>query len=542
MKLAPPRTVKLALYATMLAGGVALLAAAGVSRSAEAADTQPGGTFRILTLRGGVDAVDPAQAYMPASVPLMEMSCALLLRRPDIPPPAGYRPVPEAAAGYPIVSRDGRTYTFTVRHGLRFADGTRLAARNFAYAIERLRDPALASPAAQFAREIVSARAVATNRLVIRLSRAVPDFTARLTMPFFCPVPLDILSDPEGAGAPFSGGGPYYVAGWEPDRRLVMRRNPHYRGSRPQHVDRFELRYSDSPDLPFSIRQVERNEADWFVSSPTNVAIRIRDELIKKYGVNRSQYFIRRGMSTWYLALNTEGPLFKDNPALRKAIGFAVDRPAVLQVYGPRYGNATDQFLPPTMPGFRNAHIYPLKRPDLSRARKLARGHTRGGKAVMYVLDSPFQPVVGAIIRANLAQIGIAVEVKAFSGGSLSARVGTRGEPFDIAYWGWGADYVDPSNFLSLLDGRTIRDRENVNNSYFNSSTFNRELDRANRLRGDERRRALGELDVKVAREEAPIVPLFHTNEHVFVSKRVGCLIFNNYAGGLNLGATCLKT
>src|SRR5215207_10286502 len=139
-----------------LAGGVALLVLAGMIRSAQAGAPPRGGTFRILTLRGGVDAVDPAQAYMPASVPLMEMSCALLLRRPDIPPPAGYRPVPEAAAGYPIVSRDGRTYTFTVRHGLRFADGTRLAARNFAYAIERLRDPALASPAAQFAREIVS--------------------------------------------------------------------------------------------------------------------------------------------------------------------------------------------------------------------------------------------------------------------------------------------------------------------------------------------------------------------------------------------------
>ena len=272
-----------------------------------------------------------------------------------------------------------------------------------------------------------------------------------------------------------------------------------------------------------------------------NIPIGSRDELIRKYGVNRSQYFVARAPTTWFLALNNERPLFRNNVRLRQAVGFAVDRAALLRIYAPRYGNATDQLLPTTMPGFRNAHIYPLKQPDVARARALARGRTRGGKAVLYTFDTPQQRVLGEVIRANLRQIGIDVELKQFGFGVLFRRLGTRGEPFDMALEGWGADYVDPSNFLQLLDGRSIRARENVNISYFNSSSYNRALDRAERLQGEARLRALGELDVRVVTDEAPIVPLYNTNEHVFVSKRVGCLVFNRFSGQLNLGTVCLK-
>jgi peptide/nickel transport system substrate-binding protein len=531
---------RLGLGGVMLVGGIVLLALAGTTRLAAAGGVPRGGTFRIIVLRDGFDSVDPAQAYMPASWALMDVSCALLLRRPDRPPPAGYRPVPEVAAGYPTVSDGGKTYRFTIRPGFRFSDGSPLTARNFAAAIGRLRNPAVDSPGAQFARDVVGARALGPRTLVIRLSASSADFLARLTMPFFCPVPLGLPNDPEGIGAPFSGAGPYYVASWNRGGELVAVRNPHYRGSRPQHVDRYTVRESESPDLFGALREVERGEADWFAHI-LGVAESMRAELIGRYGVNKSQYFVQRAPTLWYLALNTERPLFKNNARLRQAVNFAIDRPAVLRTVGPRSGNPTDQLLPPTMPGFRNAHLYPLKHPNLSRAKALARGSTRNGKAVLYVFDIPARRVAGDVIRRNLAQIGLAVDVKTFPPSALYSRVGTRGEPYDIVFAGWGADYIDPGNFLSLLDGRTIRDRGNNNFAYFDSARFNRELDRANRLDGDERRRALGELDIRVLRDEAPIVPLYHPNNHLFVSKRVGCIVLNNYVGTLNLGAVCLK-
>ena len=532
--------VRLRLGGVMLAGGIVLLALAGAIQLAKAGATPRGGTFQVIVLRDGFDSVDPAHAYTPASWAVLDASCALLLRRPDLPPPAGYRPVPEVAAGFPTVSDNGRRYTFTIRQGFRFSDGSPLTARNFAAAIGRLRNSSAKPTGAVFVEDVVSARAVRANRLVIRLAAPSGDLLARLTMPFFCPVPLGLPSDPEGIGAPFSGAGPYYVASWNRGGRLVAVRNPYYRGSRPQHVDRYVVRETDSSDFSSPLREVERGEADWFANAP-GVGIPIRRELIGRYGVNTSQYFIQRAPNIWYLALNTEQPLFKDNVRLRQAVNFAVDRPAVLRGFGPRFGNPTDQLVPPTVPGFRDAHLYPLEQPNLARAKALARGRTRSGRAVLYVWDVPPFRVAADVIRRNLARIGLAVEVKSFPPPVQIARAGTRGEPYDIALIGWLPDYVDPGNFLLLLDGRTIRDSGNTDWAYFKSARFNRALDRANRLDGDERRRALGELDIRVMRDDAPVVPLYHTNDHLFVSKRVGCLVLNNYAGSLNLGAACLK-
>ena len=67
---------------------------------------------------------------------LLDATCARLMTFPDAPPPAGLRLVPEVAAAYPRVSSDGKTYTFTLRSGFRFSDGTPVQASAFAHAIE----------------------------------------------------------------------------------------------------------------------------------------------------------------------------------------------------------------------------------------------------------------------------------------------------------------------------------------------------------------------------------------------------------------------
>ena len=93
----------------------------------------------------------------------------------------------------------------------------------------------------------------------------------------------------------------------------------------------------------------------------------------------------------FYLAMNTDGPLFRNNPKLRQAVNFALDRTAMLQSFGPDWsGSVTDGYLPPGLPGYLDAHPYPVESPDLAKAQALARGHTRSGKAVMYACDNIF--------------------------------------------------------------------------------------------------------------------------------------------------------
>jgi oligopeptide transport system substrate-binding protein len=534
----------LILAAAMVAVGVAFGAAAyalpgGGSGLRQVRD---GGSFQISQW-GSVRYVDPALSYATAEWPLLEATCAKLMNYPDKPLPAGLRAVPEVSVGYPRISKDGKTYTFILRRAFRFSNGANLTARSFAREIERLLDPRMKSPAVDsgYVQDIVGADDVLAgrtaspsgvvargNRLVIRLEHRVPDFAARLAMPFFCAVPPGLPANPEGVGG-YASAGPYYVADFRPGQRVVLRRNRYYGGKRPHHVDRFVV---DNTPLTSAemVRRIERGEADWGWMD-----LRARQErgraLVQKYGVNRSRLFIRPSATLRFFVLNTERPLFRGNVRLRRAVNYAVNRVALARAHGHRTERPTDQYLPIGFPGFRNAHIYPLQG-DVRRARALARGRLRGGKVVLYTVDSPLGLSTAQIVKRNLARIGLGVEIKAFSLQALFGKLFAPGEPFDLALTpGYGADYGDPSTFINV-------DFPGWKWARFDSAKYNRLMARASRLSGAKRYRAYGDLDVALARDAAPLIAYATDNEWTFVSRRVGCKILNP---GLDLAAVCLK-
>ena len=137
-------------------------------------------------------------------------------------------------------------------------------------------------------------------------------------------------------------------------------------------------------------------------------------------------------------------------------------------------GKRTDQFLPYPMPGFKETEIYSLKGPNYTKAKALAAGNTRDGKAVMYTFNTAQGPPIAQSVQFNLKQIGIDVEIKLLDRVVQHEKAATRGEPFDLTLEGWGMDYPDPSNFINvLLDGRRIQADNNVNTSYFNDPKYN---------------------------------------------------------------------
>jgi ABC-type transport system substrate-binding protein len=144
----------------------------------------------------------------------------------------------------------------------------------------------------------------------------------------------------------------------------------------------------------------------------------------------------------------------------------------------------TDQNLPPTMPGFRNARIYPLKGPDLRRARALARGNTRSGKAVLYTCTGPECIAPAQILQQNLKKIGLDVRIRQFPIPLQLEKMATRGEPFDIGRVWYTADRNDPAEFVSIFDGRDIRRSGSGNLSYFDSPTHNKLIARPARRSG----------------------------------------------------------
>ena len=468
-----------------------------------------GGIFRVSVLE--FDAIDPALSFLTGSWAVQSLTCARLMRYPDRSPPAGYRIVPELAERWPRVSRDGKTYTFTIRRGFRFSNGAVVTARNFEYAFRRLLNPRQESPIGFYVQNIdrITARG---RRLVIELRRASADFPPRMTMPFFCPVVLGLPVDPEGVGAPLAGSGPYYVAGYVRGRRVVVQRNRYYRGNRPHRIDRFVFYLDDGPDPESIIGRIERGERDWGELPPVlprATTVRLR----RRYGLNRDRYFVRAATTVQLLRMNMARRLFRGNAALRRAVNFAIDREALLAPFGSGYGAATDQLLPPVFPGYRNADIYPLRRPNLRRARRLATGHRRSGKAVMYHSTSPRGTTLAQIVRRNLASIGLDVELRAFPPAVFVEKLETRGEPWDLAILPWQPEYVDPYTFLNVLLGQGT----GFVDVGFDSPRYRRLLASAARLSGRVRYRRYGDLDVQITRDAAPMAAFAYAYERNFV-------------------------
>jgi ABC-type transport system substrate-binding protein len=363
----------------------------------------------------------------------------------------------------------------------------------------------------------------------VRLAREVPEFVAFTTS--LCAVPPTLPVDREGINA-FPAAGPYYVDEYRAGERAVLRRNPFYGGGRPHHIDAF------TADLSLAAHEavldrVEAGRADWGWALPQAYFDPAR-RLVAKYGVNRSRFFVGPGATFRGYAFNTSRPLFRDNPRLRRAVSFAIDRSVLRRVSGgPASSTLTDQYLPPTMTGFRNARIYPLASPDLRRARALARGNTRGGEVVLHTIAFPHHLAFAQSIKQSLAEIGLDVSIKGIPLEAYFGRFMARGA-YDLGFATWTPDFDDPYGVLNIqLDGEFVGA---TNWARFDSVKYNRLLRRAAALQGEARFRFYGQLDARLAREAAPMVAVDYLNDATLVSGRLGCI-----RQPFDLAAVCLK-
>ena len=483
-------------------------------------------------------------------------TCAKLLNYPDRPAPAGTRLVPEVAESLPTRSADGRTYTFTIRDGFAFSPPLEepVTAQTFKYSIERSLLPKM-GPASALVSDIVGQAAYASgkaphisgvvvegDKLSITLVKPAPDFPARIAMPFFCAVPLNTPLDPDGVRAVPSAG-PYYVAEEVPRERIVLRRNPNYRGSRPRRAR--EIRFTLGVAPARSLADVLGGRSDFMWEVPDRDA---DAKLTAKYGPasaaardGRQRYFINPQPSLGYLALNTSRPLFS-NVRLRKAVNYAIDRRALAERGHLRLGGEfpiipTDQYLPPTMPGASHAPLYPPGG-DIRAARRLA--PNAHGTAVLYTCTFRFCRQQARVIKSNLKALGLEVDIREFQFDELFERAGRPGEPFDMLTAIWFADYADPADFLNVLLHQEIRPKGNLNHSYFVDKGFARKLDRLADLSGEARYNGYRALSVELARDDAPWVAYATGASRDLFAGRIGCQIFHPVYG-MDLGALCIR-
>jgi ABC-type transport system substrate-binding protein len=467
------------------------------------------------------------------------------------------------------VSADGLTYSFRIRKGFRFSPPSNepLTAETFRYTIERALSPRLGPQAlaAAFASDIAGVNAYRAGRaphvagirahgdtLTIKLDAPAADFPARMALPYFCAVPVGAPIVPNGLEEPIPAAGPYYLAAHIDEVVAVVKPNPNYTGPRPQRLDAIVYRRPNVPKAD-AVSQIERGEADHLgefdvmPASPLVATGAVADRYGPPHRAGSPRFFVSPLLAVHHIALNAQRPLFSDE-RLRKAVNFALDRRAISDTYG---WPPAVQYLPPGMPGYRNAHLYPTGRPDLARARALARG--RGGRAVLDVCDIPYCTQWGRIIRSNLAEIGIDVVVRVSSDPLARARAGgadmllTRmSASFNRPY------YQDPvtflENVLAVPRSRTRLRREvtadcftcGVPPGWFRTKRFEGKLERIRRFGGLEREAAAGTLDLEIARAAPGAVLVSETFAQLF-SARMGCQQFQPLYFGVDIAALCMR-
>ena len=299
---------------------------------------------------------------------------------------------PELARGPPSVSRDGRTYTFRLRDGLRFSSGEPVTGEAVRHSLERAvapellnhycRDLVLGDVAGQDAYSAGTAERIAGieangDRVAITLVRPSPTLPARLANPCLAVVPAGTPTIPVGLRRPIPSAGPYQIESVIPGQQIVLRRNPRYGGPRPQPLDGLVLRGGIAAGAAGTL--VERGRAD-FAADPDappspDFAPGGRYEREFGSGEGRLRYVRPPSGGNSLLLFNTRRGIFS-SPELRRAVNLAIDRAALWRASGGGAAQPADHRRRPGLP--RSARVPAARRPAPgARAGRRPRWHRR---------------------------------------------------------------------------------------------------------------------------------------------------------------------
>lgn len=556
---------RLWLSVAMLVTGASLLFAASFASAGNNAQLKKGGLWRVGTTGASVQ-VDPQLAYITTAWWLEYATAAKLYNYPDKSGPAGSKLIPEVASRF-TVSNGGKTYTFTIRKGFRFSDGTPVSAKHFKKAINRVANHDLASPGAAFITDpngtnIVGAAAVNAgqasnvsgvtvrgNKLKVRLTKADGTFMSKITMPFFQATALKMPNTQEVVNITdirsIPSAGPYAYSRNDVNTLTSLRQNPFWKPGpgklRPRNLTGLDLQWNLNEQTAFN--QTKNNELDEGPLPAAEV-----QGIANTYGVNKTRFWTKPVNCTGYLPMNTANTLFKNNVKLRQAVSYVVSRRAFVNQAGPYAGQPWTHLFNPGVPGWRNENPYPIA-PNVAKARQLASGHFKDGKITVYFRSSgTTNPAQAQIVRQDLINLGFTagnITMKPFSGGNIYDAMGVRGNDADIGVsMGWCSDYPDPYDWINvLLYGGNIVDENNVNYSYFNSPTWNRRMASAAKLVGPNRLKVYGQLDLDIMKKAAPMAATRTYNNRYFFSNRVNprSLVYQGIYQDWSIPALSLK-
>jgi peptide/nickel transport system substrate-binding protein len=399
----------------------------------------------------------------------------------------GTKLIPGVAEELPEVSQDGRTYTFRIRKGLKYSDGSAVKASDWEHTIKRVLN--LESGGAPFyeviegATEYIEAgtperdiSGIETNdqtgEVTINLTERSGQFQNVLAMNFAGIVPGDTPFRNMSSNPP-PGVGPYALTESVPNRQFVMER-----------VEGFDI-----PDIPKGnidtittkiVKSAERQTQDVISGKldymqdppPADLLPQVRSEYSDRYEEHST-------ISTYYFFMNTKVKPF-DKKEVRDAVNYAVDSNALARLFGGRLEPGCN-FLPPGLPGHEEVDCRfgdPAGEPDLDRARQLVKeAGEEGTKVVAYTNNDENRPEIGQYFTDLLNKIGFDADLKIIDGGVYFQTVGNDKTKPQAGVTNWFQDFPHAGNFLFLVDSATNQPTNNQNFSRIEDPELDKQID-----------------------------------------------------------------
>ena len=436
------------------------------------------------------------------------------------------KPVPNLCEKWDI-SEDGTVYTFAIKKGVKFHSGRELKADDFKYSIERACDPKLLSTVASGylddivgvkemiagkANEVSGIRAIDDYTLEIKIDKARPYFLGKLTYPCSFVVDKDVAKkgvEITSVEAMRSGTGPYIADSYQNEQLFVLKANKDYHGGAPK-IDRIERPVLS--DSSTRIAKYRAGELDLIQLERQDIAALEGDDKFKSH----LKFYDRP--ATWYVGFN-QGmvPALKD-ARVRQAFGMAINRKRIVDDLMGGFNKLASGILPPGVVGARE-NILPYDF-NADAARALLKEAGWEGKIesidMYYRSEQADYRLVVEAVQADLKQnLGITVNAKPLQTPAYLDRYNKKQLPF--YHMRWGADYLDPQNFLSIF----FHSKGNENKFNYSNPEVDRLIEQADVEQDHEKRMALYAQAEDIVLKDVAWVPLFYQRDAELVNPRI---------------------
>jgi peptide/nickel transport system substrate-binding protein len=501
------------------------------------ASTKKGGTVKMAN-SGDWDTLDPGETYYGYSWDFARLYGRSLITYKAEPGAAANELTPDLAEGLGVPSDGGKTWTYKIRAGIKFEDGTVIKSSDVKYAVLRSTDKAtFPNGAAYFeqfldlpanykgpykSKDVNTDSAITTpddNTIVFHLKAAFGGFDYLAALPQTIPVPAA-----KDTGANYKqhviSSGPYMFDQNNLGKNFTLKRNPNWDAAtdpiRKALPDAFNVQLNvnaDDIDNRLLSGDLDLDVVGTGVQ-PAALGRVVGDPAIKAQADNP---VIPR---LWYTSIvGTVAPF--DNVNCRKAVEYAADRTGYQTAYGGPLagGDIASTLLPPTIPGYQKFDLYPAGADNTGDPVKAKEALTACGQPngfstnIAYRAERPKEKALAESLQQSLAKVGIKLTLKPFPQGDYFSQYAgnppyVKANNLGLTVNGWGADWASPFGFLSqIVDSRVIRDTGGSSNTSVRDPAVDKALDAALAITDvNAANTAYGAIDKQVM-EDAYILP-----------------------------------